>query len=613
MLCLMVLLSFYKIFLESEKAHVFKRFFLLGSLILSIVLPLITLTYTTEAAPSNFLIAASSNTGISADASDKESFNDNLFSQFLPYVLSLIYVSGVLFFSFRFFRNIRDIQKRITNNEKKSFHSYVLVLLKSNFNPHTFLSYIFLNKDQYETQQISKEIILHEKAHADQKHTLDIILMELIQIIFWINPLLIWLKRSARLNHEFLADEQVLKEVKDVSQYSEVLFNYVGGTHQVSLSSSINYSLTKKRIVMISKSFSSKKLLTRLGLLVPVLGCCILLFNNEIVAKPVLASTESNRFAPVYSNSEIINSVETENKYLSIQEPEIKIKIEGKNLWINGKATEPEGLAKTIDKLTKNWSNDNLENASIHMNIKDTDEAFMEILNEEFSKTRLARVSGHAFLPPPPPPMPPSSEQIPPPPPPMPPSKEQVPPPPPPASVHEMERENRKMTEAQKAIMNEERQKIRDIQQELNEDKRLTEEEREKMRKDVKRKEAEIHRKSREVERQHVKMEREHKALEREQLKRERRHHDTAAPPSPPNKEAAHVITEDERNENGFRVKTIVSRESPTAKYPENAIYYLNDEKIGYDEAMKVLKEGKVIQVDIRKKSENIDVVKIYI
>ncbi|MGB5942208.1 MAG: hypothetical protein WBG71_04955 [Leeuwenhoekiella sp.] len=120
------------------------------------------------------------------------------------------------------------------------------------------------------------------------------LLIEFLQVVFWFNPLFFFFKKSVALNHEFLADASALKDNVSAVKYSQLLFQYSGGAHHTALSSPINYSLTrppfrraKKRIVMLSQSFSTKKLVTRLTLLLPVLGCCIYLFNEEIVAKPV--------------------------------------------------------------------------------------------------------------------------------------------------------------------------------------------------------------------------------------------------------------------------------------------------------------------------------------
>ncbi|MDR5590384.1 M56 family metallopeptidase [Christiangramia sediminicola] len=571
-LCLAVLWSFYKVFLESEKAHVFKRFYLLGSLVLSIILPLITFSYTSDSVTTAETFVELERSQVVENHSSVSLYQN--FLDVLPYILGGTYGIGVIFFSFRFFKNIIDIQKRINGNEKRSFSNYVLVLIRSSLDPHSFLSYIFLNKDEYETERISEEIILHEKAHADQKHSLDIILLELIQIIFWFNPLLIWFKRSAKLNHEFLADEQVVSKIKDASHYSEVLFQYAGGTHHVSLSSSINYSLTKKRIIMISKSFSIRKLLSKLGLLIPVLGCCIFLFNNEIVAKPALSNSLNIKSNPIAKG--VISN--------EIQDPVIKIKVAEDKIWVNGKETKLKNFAAVVDKITKNWTNNELNGASIHMSTEDSNQRFMEKLNAEFSKTKLARVSDRDILPPPPP---------------MPPAAESVPPPAPPAPVkhtsdmdedasrmhRERAEEIRALAEEQRIIMKEEREKIRELQEELREDENITATERRKMIADVKRKESEMRRKILEVEREHMR-------AERAQARMRRDHPEPPMAPAPPPPPKPEKVIDDIDKAGGS--------------------FFYNGNKIDAARAKKIALEKKNINVHVKRGEDDPGKVEIF-
>ena len=57
-------------------------------------------------------------------------------------------------------------------------------LLAQQLPPHTFFNFVFLNKNQFEAQKIPEDVILHEETHAKQKHSLDILLIELAQVVF---------------------------------------------------------------------------------------------------------------------------------------------------------------------------------------------------------------------------------------------------------------------------------------------------------------------------------------------------------------------------------------------------------------------------------------------
>lgn len=319
-LCLLVLWGFYKVALEQTAAHQFKRFYLLGSLAIALALPLITFSYTVEVAPQpinteNFLAPAEFN-----DAPVVKPIAES--TNWLLISLGIIYGAGVLLFGFRFLRNLLRLRKKVRHNEHVKATSHINVLLVEHVIPHSFLKYIFLPKTDFKNNALPAEVLQHEQAHVIQKHSWDILLIEFLQVVFWFNPLLILLKKSAALNHEFLADQAALQQENNITNYTNLLFNYSGGAHHTALSSPINYSLTKKRILMLSKTRSVKKLATRLALFVPVLACCIYFFNQEIVAKPIGVQ---NEVKTVFENIEVFLDQE-------------------RNLYVNGSPTSFENL-----------------------------------------------------------------------------------------------------------------------------------------------------------------------------------------------------------------------------------------------------------------------------
>ncbi|MDP5045204.1 MAG: M56 family metallopeptidase, partial [Leeuwenhoekiella sp.] len=280
----MILWGFYKITLEQQAAHQFKRFYLLGSLVLALALPLITLSYTVAVEPQPAVEQVAFDT-IAVTDEVNTSIEETI--HWTPILIGSIYAAGVLLFGFRFLGNLYRLREKVTYNERVKTKSHINVLLLEKIVPHSFLNYIFLPKNDFKNNAIAPEVLAHEQAHVSQKHSWDILFIEVLQVVFWFNPLLILLKKSIALNHEFLADSAALSQNKNVENYTNLLFTYSGSSHHTALSSPINYSLTKKRIIMLSKTRSVKKLATRLALFVPVLALCIYFFNQEIVAKPV--------------------------------------------------------------------------------------------------------------------------------------------------------------------------------------------------------------------------------------------------------------------------------------------------------------------------------------
>ena len=185
--CLFVFWLAYMLFLEQQDRHHFKRFYLLGSLVIALIIPTLTLTYYIEPLldfgafdPNSISTPPYFPAEIASIVAEE--------TNYLPIILWSIYSIGVLLFSIRFIVNLKNMYTHISQNETLQKRSFVYVLLRELRIPHSFFNYIFLNQTKYNTDAIPKEVILHEETHAKQLHSLDIMAMELLQIVFWFHP-----------------------------------------------------------------------------------------------------------------------------------------------------------------------------------------------------------------------------------------------------------------------------------------------------------------------------------------------------------------------------------------------------------------------------------------
>ncbi len=380
---MLLLWGFYVLFLERENMHYTKRFYLIFSVVFALSIPLITFTYTTDIQLEKQITQEPSVTTIMAqnEAPMIESSID-----YVGILLCSMYSVGIFIFGFRFIKNLHNLTKKIRNNERLKEPSHVNVLVDDTIVPYTFLRYIFLSKKEYQDQNIPEEVLLHEKTHVAQKHTLDILFIEMLQVIFWFNPLLFWIKKSIKLNHEFLADQKVLKRQYSLQTYMNLLVTYPNNSNQVELASPINYSLTKKRIVMMSKQFSKTRAAARLLLLLPILLGCMLLFNNKIIAQQ-----KNVNYTKTIQNTD-------PNK-------KIRIRVKNEQITVNGTATKLDNFSKTIDAETKQWKDNELTEFQFDVQIMNSNDVFIQKLNDEYRKSRLygANPDGHDLIPPAPP------------------------------------------------------------------------------------------------------------------------------------------------------------------------------------------------------------------
>ena len=288
--CLGIFLAFYKLFLEGENMHQFKRFYLVGIVLTSIVIPFITFTDYIESLP-----VSESYGSISALPIGNASTAIESSTNFLPILLWSIYGLGVILFGLKFGYNLFKIIFKIKKNPKQKTSNFINVLLTDLVTPHTFFSYIFLNKHKYETYQIPKEVLLHEQTHAKQKHSIDILLIEIIQVIFWFNPLIYFTKNSMKLNHEFLSDKAVLSKGIEAKNYQQILLAFSTNQKESQLANAINYSSIKKRLTVMKTHTSKSKIWLRSIVLLPLLALTLYSFSDrkEVVKEFSSESTDS--------------------------------------------------------------------------------------------------------------------------------------------------------------------------------------------------------------------------------------------------------------------------------------------------------------------------------
>jgi len=284
--CLLTLLTVYHLLLEKEKLLRFNRAWLLFSLLFSFAIPFLPLPldlFTTSKIPG--LLHFSLPTTVESPGTAPVVNNNTHATRMYDNWIVILYSIVSAFLLLRFFRNLYLVQHRISSHPHVRLEGTRLILLPENYIPHTFGNAIFINEKAYREGTFDKEILAHELAHVRQLHTLDILLLEGLRILFWFNPLLILYKRAMQLNHEFLADEAVIKTYHNPRQYQQLLFQFVSLTNPSTLSSPLNYNLTKKRLIMITQNTPKngwmKKLVT-----IPLLVGAIITFSTSTHAQP---------------------------------------------------------------------------------------------------------------------------------------------------------------------------------------------------------------------------------------------------------------------------------------------------------------------------------------
>ncbi len=308
--CLAVFMLFYKFFLEKISAHHFKRFYLIAVILVATIIPFITFTQYVEATEHKEIINVTSL---------QETYTNNLsFRGIIPIFLWSIYGIGVLFFLMRFINNLHQLIKKIKANPKYRNLNSTNILVEDLIIPHTFFNFIFLNKTLFEKNKIPIEVLLHEQTHAKQKHTLDVLFIEILQIVFWFNPILYFIKKDIKLNHEFLADQAVLKQGITSSKYQNTLLAFSSNASYSSLANALHYSSIKKRFTVMKTQTPKTSILFRGLVILPLLGLLIYGFSEKVVTKECEKNTIVTQKSSSCNESYASSSVEFCNNAKSI-------------------------------------------------------------------------------------------------------------------------------------------------------------------------------------------------------------------------------------------------------------------------------------------------------
>lgn len=169
--------------------------------------------------------------------------------------------------------------RRYNGIERKNIKLYRIPLENTSF---SFFRNVFIGKTP-EDGDLDK-IFAHEKIHAKQLHTIDVIILEFLTVFFWVNPLIWWYKIEIKNVHEYLADDGALSEGFNKKSYQITLLEHLIGSASLSITNNFNYSLIKNRIAMMNKEKNNKKNNWKIFLIIPV--SLIIAFAFACTEKP---------------------------------------------------------------------------------------------------------------------------------------------------------------------------------------------------------------------------------------------------------------------------------------------------------------------------------------
>ena len=264
----------YDFFLQKETFFKWNRFYLLLTPVLAFVIPFLRFESLQKSVPVQYVeqlptVFLNPQAVILQTVEIESSIN----------YFQIVFYSGIVFFSILFFIKLFKIIQLIVTNEVVKSGNFKLVLLNKKESVFSFFNYIFIKRDFVEQKEIS--IILHEKVHSKQLHTLDLLFFEFLKIVMWFNPLIYVYQNRITLLHEYISDAEVVKQT-DKRNYFNTILSQTFNVENISfINQFFKPSLIKKRITMITKNKSQKIKQLKYLLMIPLVGGMLVLSSFE--------------------------------------------------------------------------------------------------------------------------------------------------------------------------------------------------------------------------------------------------------------------------------------------------------------------------------------------
>jgi TonB family protein len=192
-------------------------------------------------------------------------FNMFATSKIIPYVI--ITVSLLVFL--RMLGSLLYLASRLHLNRREKIDGCTVLSVREKISPFSFFGCVFIPEDLLNRPQL-KQIILHERAHIQKLHSIDLIFIEFLTVFFWFHPAIWYLRKELKNQHEYEADRFVLECHEDKVSYQKLLLDISFPGFSLSVTNPFNYPSLKKRIMMMNKKFSGSGRRALISMLIAV-------------------------------------------------------------------------------------------------------------------------------------------------------------------------------------------------------------------------------------------------------------------------------------------------------------------------------------------------------
>jgi len=310
-LALMITLLFYEVLLRRETQFNFKRAFLLVGITASLLFPLIKIQTASSVIPSigeamsTYFLPELVVGDEVASIVTTSSLSYWTVAKWLYITVSFLLLIHLIFKLVKIFTYLRQSKTSLLEGKYKVIES------NADLPTFSFFHYIFIGNTSVFSLEEKDQIIHHEITHATKLHSLDILLVEFLKILFWFNPAVYYFKSLLTSIHEFQAD-QLAVENRDVNQYCNLLARVALQSADYPIANHFNNSLTLKRIDMM-KTAKTKLSRWKIAMIAPLLiGLFVLIACQDQVMNDIQEIAKNSTVASLIP-------IEVQNRLVILQ------------------------------------------------------------------------------------------------------------------------------------------------------------------------------------------------------------------------------------------------------------------------------------------------------
>ena len=310
MLCSALFYALYRLLLEGRTAHRAARAYLVGSMLLAVVIPMLELPlYPAQTifyeVPISLWEDASA---IAATATDVVAPTPAIvWSEVLQHAALIIYLLVVVINVGVVVRKLWLIRRLRQQSQLSFYEAYTIAENDAVREPFSFWRTIFLSRCY--TPREREQIVAHEASHISHCHTAERLALEALRCVAWFNPF-VWLTATALAEvQEWEADMDVLHQGYDVYEYRQLIFRQLFG-YNPDIASGLKSQTSKKRFLMMTNFQRGKLSLVRYGAVIPLVAAMVLAFGAVRAEAVVEEPTVEMPTSPDEAKSEVYISAE---------------------------------------------------------------------------------------------------------------------------------------------------------------------------------------------------------------------------------------------------------------------------------------------------------------